>query len=295
MGRGTPAEGARIPLPASLRIPVGEVDEMLPNDSAATFERAPPGRSFPAALRPTSITGSRFDSRAPVLVSIALTTGIEAFLYHGNRDGGYNHAVSRSEVRPMLARLQLLFLFLLLLVPGASSGDSLEVAYASVERMVTEGVLIEGGRRYLQGAPGETCNYAFIQNPRVSGSGERLSLRFLFAGSIGKEVAGKCVGRGDNFDVVVSGVPRYDAEAGEILLDPLEFSADNRLFDLFAPILESRLGPMLRLPLRQAIANRLATATSIGRVRIEDLTVAGIHVGESSVRLDASFRIAVLP
>ena len=38
-----------------------------------------------------------------------------------------------------------------------------------------------------------------------------LECYFKFAGSIGAEVAGRCVGRGDNFDIVVSGVPRYDS------------------------------------------------------------------------------------
>ena len=75
----------------------------------------------------------------------------------------------------------------------AGAAAKLDVAYASVERILTTTFLTEGGRRYLQGGPEDTCAYAFIQEPRVSAVGERLQIRFLFAARAGKEVASKCV------------------------------------------------------------------------------------------------------
>ena len=190
-------------------------------------------------------------------------------------------------------RVRILLLFALFLLPTAAAADSLEITYPAVERMVITGLLTEGGRRYLHGSPSDTCNYAFVQEPRVTGVSGRLNVRFLFAGSIGAEVAGRCVGRGDNFNIVVSGVPRYDR--GDIVLDQVRFEADNPLWDLFSPIIKSRLGPMLRLPLRQGIESRLASSGAMGRASVEDLTVSNIHVGERTVRIDAGLRIVLGP
>ena len=95
----------------------------------------------------------------------------------------------------------------------------MEIAYTSLERMIVAALLTEGGRLYLSGAPEDTCNYAFVQDPRVSSDASRLYVRFLFAGSAGKVVRDKCIGTGDNFDVVVSGVPRY--ANGELYLEDM--------------------------------------------------------------------------
>ena len=125
-------------------------------------------------------------------------------------------------------------LVLVLLSGETATAGKLDVAYASMERIIVTTFLTEGGRRYLQGGPEETCAYAFIQDPRVSAIGARLQLRFLFAGRAGKQVAGRCVGAGDNFDIIVSGVPRY--ADGAIFLDEAKFEADHKLFAVFSTL-----------------------------------------------------------
>lgn len=184
----------------------------------------------------------------------------------------------------------------LVLVSGSdATAGKLDVAYTSMERIIVSTFLTEGGRRYLQGGPEETCAYAFIQEPRVSAIGPRLQLRFLFAGRAGKQVAGKCVGAGDNFDIVVSGVPRY--ANGEIFLNEARFEAEHKLFEVFSKLIESQLAPLLRIRARPHIESYVAQLTSrgAGTVALESMDIESIVLGASSAVIEADFVVSVKP
>ncbi len=187
------------------------------------------------------------------------------------------------------------FLLFLLHVQVAGAAAKLDVAYASIERILSTRFLTEGGRRYLQGGPDDTCAYAFIQEPRVSAVGERLQIRFLFAARAGKEVAGKCVGPGDNFDIIVSGVPSYGN--GELFLDEPRFEAEHKLFDVFSGLIERQLTPSLKVRAKPYVESYIAelTALGAGRVSLETLSLRNIALGTSSVALEADFLIKVQP
>jgi len=186
---------------------------------------------------------------------------------------------------------------LLIVVAGAIpvSAGKLDVAYTSMERLIVKYYLTEGGRRYLRGGPEDTCAYAFIQEPRMSATGGRLSLRFLFAGKAGKQVAGRCVGAGDNFDIIVSGVPRY--ADGEIFLDDAKFESDHKLFDVFSGLIESQLTPLLRVAAKPELEDYVQRLSSrgAGNVRLTSMDIRSIDLGASSVIVDADFLVAVAP
>lgn len=194
-------------------------------------------------------------------------------------------------MRTLVAGL-LLFLFNL---DDAGAAAKIDVAYASIERIVSTTLLTEGGRRYLQGGPDDTCSYAFIQEPRVSAVGARLHLRFLFAGRAGKQVAGKCVGPGDNFDIIVSGVPSFGN--GELFLDQLKFEAEHKLFDVFSKLIENQLTPYMRIRAKPYVESYIAqlSALGAGRVSLETLRLENIDLGASAAVLEADFLIKVQP
>ena len=186
-------------------------------------------------------------------------------------------------------------LLALCLSPTVAAAGTFDIAYTSLERVIVMSVMTESGRHYLQGGPDDTCSYAFLQEPRISAAEGRLSIRFLFAGRAGKQVAGNCVGPGDNFDVVVSGVPRY--ASGEIFLDEATFTADNKLFDVFSQLIERQLEPLLRVPLEASLQQHLAMLSSAGagRVEMNALDVTSIALGATSLTLVADYRIVVAP
>ena len=186
-------------------------------------------------------------------------------------------------------------LVLVLLSGETATAGKLDVAYASMERLIVSKFLTEGGRRYLQGSPDETCAYAFIQEPRVSATGARLEMRFLFAGRAGKQMAGRCVGAGDNFDIILSGVPRY--ADGDIFLDEAKFAAEHKLFAVFSKLIERQLAPLLRIRASTIVESYVAQLTSrgAGNVRLESMDIQSIELGASSVAIDADFFITVKP
>ena len=184
-------------------------------------------------------------------------------------------------------------LVLVLLSGETATAGKLDVAYASMERIIVTTFLTEGGRRYLQGGPEETCAYAFIQDPRVSAIGARMQVRFLFAGRAGKRVAGRCVGAGDNFDIIVSGVPRY--ADGDIFLDEAKFEADHKLFAVFSTLIERQLAPLLRIRASPPVESYVAQLTSrgVGTVRLESMDIQSIELGASSAVIEADFVVIV--
>ena len=186
-------------------------------------------------------------------------------------------------------------LVLVLLSGETATAGKLDVAYASMERIIVTTFLTEGGRRYLQGGPEETCAYAFIQDPRVSAIGARMQVRFLFAGRAEKRVAGRCVGAGDNFDIIVSGVPRY--ADGDIFLDEAKFEADHKLFAVFSTLIERQLAPLLRIRASPPVESYVAQLTSrgAGTVRLESMDIQSIELGASSVVIEADFFVTVKP
>ena len=186
-------------------------------------------------------------------------------------------------------------LAVVLLSAETATAGKLDVAYTSMERIIVSTFLTEGGRRYLQGGPDDDCAYAFIQQPRVSAVGTRLQLRFLFAGRAGKQVAARCVGAGDNFDIVVSGVPRY--ANGEFFLDELKFEATHKLFEVFAPLIQSQLAPLLRIRAQPYVESYVAqlTARGAGTVKLESMDVSSIVLGASSGVIEADFVVSVKP
>jgi hypothetical protein len=178
--------------------------------------------------------------------------------------------------------------------PQAPAAD-VTLAHTAVERLIWRVLLTEGGRGYLEGGPGDTCRYAFVQEPRVSGENGRLRVRFLFAGQAGAQVGERCVGPGDTFDIVVSGIPALTG--GVLHLEDLRVEApDTAYFRLVRGLVESELNAQMRYPLRDDL-NRIAAtlgAPAGFTVSVDTLELGQVRIDEKmlhlSLDLDLGFR-----
>jgi hypothetical protein len=178
----------------------------------------------------------------------------------------------------------------------SAQAATLEISYASLERIIVKRVMTEGGRHYLEGDPSNTCLYSFIQEPRVDAVGERLRITVLYAGRAGKEIAGKCVGPGDNFDLQVSGVPTFSN--GELYLEEMKVEApQTAYFKLVAPMVESMLKKDLRYPVNQALDHAAAKMTALGNGNLtwESAQVDSVSIGEESLTLHFDFGLSLKP
>jgi len=172
------------------------------------------------------------------------------------------------------ARLALAFC---LLAAPAAAGE-ITLTYPAVERAIWATMLTQQGRYYIEGGPGDTCRYAFVQEPKVSADEGRLVVGFLFSGRAGATVAGRCVGPGDTLRIAASGLPTY--EAGEIRLAGLRLTAaDSAYFKLVAPLIQSALEKRLSYPLRSDLEHGLAAASAGGpfRLKLSALGVRGLR------------------
>jgi len=65
---------------------------------------------------------------------------------------------------------------------ASARGVELQIQYNALERMLAETVFTQDGRRYVHGDKNNKCNFAYLENPRVSGDTGRLTIRARFTG-----------------------------------------------------------------------------------------------------------------
>jgi hypothetical protein len=115
---------------------------------------------------------------------------------------------------------------------GGSSAAAADVDlyFSSMEKMVEQEVLTDGGRLYLFGDGDSPCLSAFLANPKVSESAGKLMIRFDFSGSMAGQMGGDCIGLSEEFPLTVMGIPVY--EDGWVYLQSVQFSGQSRT-DIF--------------------------------------------------------------
>ena len=194
------------------------------------------------------------------------------------------------------------FIGIVLLISGVltvaiapAESASFDVSYKSLERFIVQRVMTDGGRHYIEGSPSDDCRYAFVQEPRVAAVGGRLQITVLFAGRAGAVVAGKCVGPGDNFDLVISGAPEYDR--GELFLSDLKVEApDTAYFKIVRPLVEDDLRKSLRYPLRERLdyaAAWVSSSSVAGALTLGSFSIDSMTVGPDSLRVDLEFGLSL--
>jgi hypothetical protein len=115
---------------------------------------------------------------------------------------------------------------LLLMVSRCAAAVELHIEFGALERMLTEQVFSQEGRRYVHGSKTNKCNFAYLEKPQVRGDAGRLRMKARFTGRSALNLAGQCVGLGDAFDVVITAVPVY--KGGAISLQEVKVTSEGR-------------------------------------------------------------------
>jgi len=199
-------------------------------------------------------------------------------------------------MRPLPSKLLAAGVMVTVSTLGPPVADAAEVtlSHAALERVVWQVMLTEGGRAYFEGGLDDTCRYAFVQEPKVSGANGRLHVRFLFSGRAGAQVGERCVGPGDTFDLVVSGVPALSQ--GEFSLEDLKVEApDTAYFRLVSGLVENQLRQRLRYPLRQDLDRVAATvgAPAGYAMSVESLEMSRVQVDADGLRVSLDIGLSI--
>lgn len=106
----------------------------------------------------------------------------------------------------------------------APASVQLEIQYPVIERFLAKQLFTHDGRQYVKGSKENRCNYAYLENPRISASGGRLIIKARFSGRSSVDLLGACVGMEDSFDLTLRATPAY--RDGFLILGDVEAVTD---------------------------------------------------------------------
>ncbi|MBZ5728515.1 MAG: hypothetical protein LAP87_26475 [Acidobacteriia bacterium] len=121
---------------------------------------------------------------------------------------------------------RLAFLLLLALCAGPARAVEIRIQFGALERMLSQQVFTHEGRRYVHGAKGNKCNFAYLEKPQVRGEDGRLRIRAKFSGRSALNMLGQCVGLGDDFYLVVTARPIF--RDGNVVLQEVSAAGDGK-------------------------------------------------------------------
>ena len=118
------------------------------------------------------------------------------------------------------------FVLLLLALSQCAAAVELHIQFEALERLLTEQVFSQEGRRYVHGSKNNKCNFAYLEKPGVRGEGGRLHMKARFTGRSALNLVGQCVGLGDAFDLAITALPVY--KNGAIALQEVKVTSEGK-------------------------------------------------------------------
>jgi hypothetical protein len=85
----------------------------------------------------------------------------------------------------------------------------LHIQFAALERMLSEQLFTQDGRKYVRGSAATKCNFAYLEKPHFQGADGKLRIRAKFTGRSALNMFGQCVGLGDAFTAAITALPQY--------------------------------------------------------------------------------------
>jgi hypothetical protein len=190
----------------------------------------------------------------------------------------------------------LAFILLLLAVcaPRARAVE-LRLRFGALERMLSEQLFTEEGKRYV-GPKRTKCNFAYLQKPRVQGEGGRIRILAQFTGRTALDVFGRCVGLGDEFDLVIVARPEYRSDGigfADVTVKPL--SKNGYYIRRVCTAMAATLARDFKYPLAAEARRILEDASATPRYprEMRNLKVNSIGVTGEELVLDLNFALTI--
>jgi hypothetical protein len=188
------------------------------------------------------------------------------------------------------------FVFLLLSVCRCAAAVELHIQFGALERMLTEQVFSQEGRRYVHGSKTNKCNFAYLERPQVHGEGGHLRIKARFTGRSALNVVGQCVGLGDAFDVVIAAMPVY--KSGAIALQEVKVTSEGKSGYYIRRVCEAMQASLVKdfkyalEPEAQKMLEAPAAQPGYKR-EVRKFTVPDIRVTNDALVLQVDFELTV--
>jgi len=108
--------------------------------------------------------------------------------------------------------LRRLVLVLLLMAPAAQAAE-LRIYFTAVQKILSQQVFTQDGRKYVKGSEKSKCGFVYIDNPRLGENQGRLNMKMRVTARTGWEIFGACFGPGEAFDLAIDATPFYQGGA----------------------------------------------------------------------------------
>lgn len=88
-----------------------------------------------------------------------------------------------------------------------SFAAEIELRFDALERIISEQVFTQDGRKYVRGTPATKCQFAYLEKPRIGAENGLLRVSARFSGRTALDLFGGCIGLGDSFDLSIAAAP----------------------------------------------------------------------------------------
>jgi hypothetical protein len=172
----------------------------------------------------------------------------------------------------------------------------LHLRFEALERLLSQQVFTQEGRRYVHGSATAKCNFAYLEKPHVDGADGQLRIHARFTGRSALNMFGQCVGLGDAFDMTVTAIPVY--KDGNIGLKNVTAVSDNK-HGYYIRLVCDAMAESLRRDFKYPIATAAKAAledpgAQPGYPReLHDFKVTDISVSKDALVIAVDFNLTV--
>ena len=187
-------------------------------------------------------------------------------------------------------------LLLLAAVAQCASAVELHIQFGALERMLTEQVFSQEGRRYVRGSKANKCNFAYLEKPQVRGAAGLLRIKARFTGRSALNLVGQCVGLGDAFDVVITAIPIF--QRGAIGLQQVKVASEGKNGYYIRKVCEAMQASLARdfkYPLEAEAQRMLEDPAAVPGYKreVRKLSVPDIKVTDDALVVTVDFEMIV--
>jgi hypothetical protein len=180
-------------------------------------------------------------------------------------------------------------------LPAVAQAE-LHLTFGVLQKMIAAQVFTEDGRKYVKGAKGQRCNFAYLENPVIGESEGRLLVRARFSGRSALNVLGQCVGLGDSFEVLIRMAPYADKST--LRLRDVEAASDGKR-GLYARAVCRQLAETIPRVLAYDFGPDFKRALEADppeapfRKSVEELKVQGLRVSKEGLVLQLGLKVTL--
>jgi hypothetical protein len=192
-------------------------------------------------------------------------------------------------------RTQATGLFLLFVAAAPCFGADVELRFDTLERIISEQIFTQEGRKYVHGTPATKCQFAFLEKPHIGSDNGLLRVSARFSGRTALGVFGSCIGLGDSFDLTIAAAPAVRSGALGFKDVKVTTTKDSYYIRRVRSALMQAFAKDVKIDMQDQ-AHKIVEQTREGapyKAELASFDLTGVRVTPDSLVLVVEFRLVV--